>query len=114
MDFLHSLKIISPKKYWIYLKGIKRMEEKLISTIYAMSLHELRDLCRDSICRNKIISSKFSVYIMQAENNWEADWASMCHLSKENGAAGIEFEDFSVKFDEYEDVVDAIGKLYAY
>ncbi len=89
------------------------MEEKLISAIYAMSLHELRDLCRDPICRNKIIFARFSVDVMQTENNWEAGWASMCHLSKEHGAAGIEFEDFGVKFDEYEDVVDAIGKLYA-
>lgn len=88
------------------------MKEKFISTIYALSLQELRKLCRDPICTNKILSAKFSVDVMQAENSWEADWAAMCHLSKENGAAGIEFEDFKVEFGEYEYVVDAIGKLY--
>lgn len=62
------------------------------------TLQELRDLCGDQNTKGKMIIADFSIDVLEAEKDWKLDLYYMERFAREDGALGIRFHDYEVKF----------------
>ena len=86
------------------------MEEKIISTVYALDFDELKELSKDLVSKGKMIAAKFTIDVMCSREKWNEEWAAICKNAIDVGAVAINFEDHEV--DLRQDLTEAVGAPY--